>query len=897
MDSGELIELFYNRTYEKFVDKQILDDKNFIVPRQQLTNYVNELVNIPYIDFIDYFKHNETDRNLDSSDITQFSSFSTCGIEMCKALMWANNPGCQYADIGRFFPDMLISRSESAYRRLGEIHIKASTQLGLTFEYYNYWYLSCLGYIFPELKGEVRVKLIARTILRNRLYQQMLVDIMKHDINLKDYISMFSGYNFKRCLRSVCFFLEICLDNCRKEGIKIYNLIRKHETTLVISKYSLLFETTELLKKHFIEIGREPLLSVDEEVELLGKYKRGDYNAFERIIKSNMRFIPSVARQYLHQGLEFDDLLQEGYLGLINAVNHYDVRHNLIFRKYALWWIRRFLSNAIAANSLLIGVPFNVQDLHKKVTSFKEKFEQENGFMPSITDIEIDGEDNLERISFFDSLPSNLKDTCIPCENLDVFEDIHNDILDYEDNESHKLYVNSLLTHLSKRERNILVRVFGIGVKEEKLEHIGDTFGLTRERVRQIKEKAIKKLREIIESSNDKEQDDQIDEKSKKNKLIIEEIERRKRVHSILKKASDKKYNAQTSKEEKKKESVSKRYEGIGLSAGDRILYNSMPCVVLEKTTKYNITRLKIMYDDGRVDDVPGDPKRVEALNRQEDDSKQGLSTPTPQKEIVEQVDIPNYNKEIQPKKTNREVLFIYYKQLVMKLNQAIVHGKKNIAKPSLLVAVIDSIDSKEIRQNNILITTSLEKRYNKIFAKYTGQTQLDRLTSIAMPFWHLQSDKLWFLGPQFPKKKNFSPSKKWLVENVKYARLDDDLWYLLQDETWRNKLRSFIIEKKLMGKSAAQNKNEQIERNDKHPESEKKDKPQFLLSTSLSYLVGFGIITKKQLKHCHKKKLWTIGDVKKKIEYYHLTPNSTRFTKYTLDMWFGIIGLLNNNV
>jgi len=693
-------------------------------------------------------------------------------------------------------------------------------------------------------------------------------------------------------------------------------------------------ETNVSLEKFFIEIGREPLLSVDEEVELAKKIRKGDIDARNKLVRANMRFVVELAKQYLHKGLEFEDFLQEGLLGLIKAADHFDTTRGFGFYKYAPWWIRRYLSNAIATDSLLIRVPSNVQKLHKKVKDFKEKFEQKNGFMPSITDIEIDGEDNLERISFLDSLPSDLRETCIPCENFDVFEDTHNDILDYENNESHKLYVNSLLAHLSKRERNFLIRIFGIGVKEETLEHIGDTSGLTRERVRQIKEKTIKKLREIIESSNDKENDAPKDEKPINIKLIIEEIERRKRLQSILKKAGGKTNNIPTSKE-RRIESVSKRYEeierrerlqsmlkktsyktnntptskerrqksaskhkaGKGLSAGDRILYNSMPCVVLEKTTKYNITRLKIMYDDGRVDDVPGDLKKVEVLNRQDDDSKQELSTPAPQKEIVEQVDIPSYNKKIQSKKTSREELFIYYKQLIMKLNQAIVHGVKNPAKPALLVAVIDAIDSKEIRQNNIIITTSLENKYNKTFAKYTGKTQYDRLTSIAMPFWHLQSDKLWFLEPQYSDKKGYSPSKKWIVENVKYARLDDDLWYLLQDGAWRNKLRNFIIENKLMGKSAAQNKNEQIENNGKHPGSQEKKKPQFLLSTSLSYLVGFGIITKKQLKQCHKKKLWTIGDVKKKIEYYHLTPNSTRFTKYTLNMWFAIIGLLNNNV
>ena len=211
MDSAELIDLFYNRAYEKFVNKQILDDKNYIVPRQQLKNYVNELVNIPYIDYINYIKQNQIEGDIKASDITRFTSFSACEIEMCNALIWANNPGCQYIDIGRFFPDDTIERSDGAYKRYGESHIKAATQLGLAFEYYGYWYLSCIGDIYPDLDREVRKQLLARTIIRNRLYQQLLIDILDHDVNPKGYIIRHSGYHFKRCLTSTYFWGKIGL--------------------------------------------------------------------------------------------------------------------------------------------------------------------------------------------------------------------------------------------------------------------------------------------------------------------------------------------------------------------------------------------------------------------------------------------------------------------------------------------------------------------------------------------------------------------------------------------------------------------------------------------------------------------------------------------------------------
>lgn len=258
------------------------------------------------------------------------------------------------------------------------------------------------------------------------------------------------------------------------------------------------FEINKQIDSFFIEINRESLLSVDEEIELAQKTRMGEIDARNKLVRANLRFVAGIAKQYLHKGLEFDDLLQEGFLGLIKAAERFDETRGYYFIHYVPWWIKSYLTNAIVKDFSLIKYPLSVQTLHRRVWDFKIKYEQKNGFLPSITEIKIDDEDNLERISFLDSLPKNLKNTCIPCEDLDVFEDSHNDILDYENNEKNKYYVRCLLNRLSKRERNILIRVFGIGVREETLEIIGESHGLSRERVRQIKEKAIKKLREMI---------------------------------------------------------------------------------------------------------------------------------------------------------------------------------------------------------------------------------------------------------------------------------------------------------------------------------------------------------------------------------------------------------------
>ena len=1014
MDSAELIELFYNRTYEKFVNKQILDDKNYIVPRQQLINYVHELIDIPYIEFIEYLKNRSEIIIVNSTYVTHFSTFSACEIDMCNALIWANNPGCTFVEIGRLFPESVSSRNDIAYRLFGEKHIKAATQLGLTFEYYDYWYLNCIGYIYPDLDQDDRMQLLARTITRNDLYRKMLVDIMDHDVYPELYLTMFSGSSLKSRIKNVVTFFDICIEECKINNISTHRLYRRNAN---IDSSGSLDVLTSGKKRSIYSLYRSyEILSIDEMITLFMDYKyRGDLNAFDLLVKSYLRLVLSTAKLFEGKGLEYDDLVQEGTLGLIKAIEKYDFIQGVSFGFYAKTWIKQSIIQAINTQSLTVKIPQNQLILYNRVRKEVEKYEQKNEFNPSITEIEIGEDIELDNLSYLGGLPDDLHELVSRKENLDDYPSVDFSADDIVMKESKIHFANSLLRKLKHRESDILRSVFGIGVKEETLEEIGDRLCLTRERVRQIKEKAIRKLRGIIQLSNDKEQDDHDDEEPKEKELTLEETERRKRLHKILnrsgrnkKESSDNRqrqlyrivnkdetfeirgvnntllFNTKgyvksindnlyclrfhysylsiylikvsgyefkigeliihasksshlyqllignkydkindikqdySNKEYKvhaddnwydnsglliiegakkaHEENVSNLYSDKEVSVGDRILYNSKPCIVLEIIIKYSITRLKIKYDDGRIDNVLGDLKRVEFLKHQDSNCSQELSTPSLQKEIIEQEDIPNNKKEILSKMKSRDELRIYYKQLIMKLKQAIVHGKTILAKPALLVAVIDSIDSKEIRQNAIIITTSLEKKYNTILAKYTGETQFDRLTSIAMPFWHLQSDKLWFLEPQYPRKKDFSPSKKWLLDNVKYARLDDDLWYLLQDDSWRNELRNYIIYNKLICKSTSPNKNDQIEYKEIYSRDEKKDAPQFLMSTSLSDLVGLGIITETQLKHCNKRGLRTIGDVKKNIEYYHLTPNSTRFTKYTLNMWFGIIGLLNNN-
>lgn len=512
MDSSELIELFYNRAYEKFVNKQILDDKNYIVPRQQLKNYVHELVNIPYIDFINYIKQNEIEGEIKASDITQFSSFSACEIEMCNALIWTNNPGCQYVDIGRFFPNNTISRSDAAYRRYGECHIKAATQLGLTFEYYGYWYLSCLGYIYPDLDEDVRKQLLARTIIRNRLYQQLLVDIREHEVNPNVYIDILPANLMKKSLRSICIYLEICLDTCKKEQIKTYSLIRTIESIKVPLAIQLPPGVTCTLRTYLNNFDYRTL-PYDTTLKLIKKYRRGDRDAYEIIVKGYFRLVVTIAKNYVNKGLELEDLIQEGTIGLFRAIDHFNENINVSFSKYASWWITQSITYALNTLSNCVQLPLNVLTLHKKIQEFAEKYEQAQGYLPSVNDIDVSESFNFEWIKYIYQLPADIKDLTCMVDDFDEYESSVSQSDDFQENENNTYIINCLLSRIDGRSRSILKRYYGIGSSQggDSLTAIGDYWGLTRERVRQIVVKSIEHLRESLDNRNTNEKNEDLE--------------------------------------------------------------------------------------------------------------------------------------------------------------------------------------------------------------------------------------------------------------------------------------------------------------------------------------------------------------------------------------------------
>ena len=261
------------------------------------------------------------------------------------------------------------------------------------------------------------------------------------------------------------------------------------------------------LDKYLQEIGKEELISVEEEVELAQRIRKGDQEALEKLTKANLRFVVSVAKQYQNQGLSLPDLINEGNLGLIKAAEKFDETRGFKFISYAVWWIRQSILQALAEQSRIVRLPLNQVGSLNKINKAFARFEQEHERTPSAEELANELELPKEKVTdtlrvagrhisvdapFADGEDNSLLDVLVNADSPNADRGLINESLATE--------VDRALEILTERERDIIRYFFGIGCSEMTLEEIGEKFDLTRERVRQIKEKAIRKLRQSSRS-------------------------------------------------------------------------------------------------------------------------------------------------------------------------------------------------------------------------------------------------------------------------------------------------------------------------------------------------------------------------------------------------------------
>ena len=308
----EYIIRFMTRSFEKSIDYYMLADKNYVIPKQKVHNYIGRVLSIPYSEFIDYIKENRG--IIDDDQLTQSSNFAACSTEMCAAIEYKGNPGLKFVEIGQLFPQYIKQKNETAFRKYGENQVKTSTQLGLTFEYYEYWYLTCIGYVYNELNQQQKESLLARTILRIPLYQNMILRLLKGDVYLTDYMKQIAPSTQGRRTGSIMRLLDFCLAECKNEGIRYHDLyypvyVAKTKTIRIAQ-----MQGTAIKVFDTYQVGSVPLYSLRA---ACGYFENGGIPEAEGWIEVTGRgCVPDSKRQFIihAKGKSMEPLIKDGDL-------------------------------------------------------------------------------------------------------------------------------------------------------------------------------------------------------------------------------------------------------------------------------------------------------------------------------------------------------------------------------------------------------------------------------------------------------------------------------------------------------------------------------------------------------------------------------------------------------
>ncbi len=267
---------------------------------------------------------------------------------------------------------------------------------------------------------------------------------------------------------------------------------------------------TQSLDKYLHEIGKEELISADEEVDLARKIKQNDASALDKLIRANLRFVVSVSKQYQNQGLSLPDLINEGNLGLIKAAQRFDETRGFKFISYAVWWIRQSILQALAEQARIVRLPLNkigsINKINKALSRLEQEFEREPIAEEIAKTLEMQPED-VKKALMSSNRHVSMDAPLQQGEEGSMYEVLSNKDTPLPDkllmNDSLRKEIERTLTTLAQREADILRMYFGLnGTPPHTLEEIGERFDLTRERVRQIKEKAIRKLKQTSRCKN-----------------------------------------------------------------------------------------------------------------------------------------------------------------------------------------------------------------------------------------------------------------------------------------------------------------------------------------------------------------------------------------------------------
>ena len=219
----EIIEEFFERSFEDIVTEAMFE-RDYVFPQTKVEDYIMSIVSTPYQQFVDYICTHYNPNPIENSEIPQISNYEACTTDVCQVLKFRDNPGMDCLEIGKALFTDDVERKEGAYFKFGENQVKGASFHGLTHCYYKKWFLTCLGYLYPELDEELRQYLAARTLLRNPFFHLIISEAKEKDVNIKKYMSGLSPSTQIRRSSSCMHFFDVILRQCQLEGVSLHSI-------------------------------------------------------------------------------------------------------------------------------------------------------------------------------------------------------------------------------------------------------------------------------------------------------------------------------------------------------------------------------------------------------------------------------------------------------------------------------------------------------------------------------------------------------------------------------------------------------------------------------------------------------------------------------------------------
>lgn len=640
MTSSEWIELFFSEAYEKQINNLVLEDWDYEVPILSIRNYVEQIIAIPYTEFIDYVKEKFAGITYRATDIPQFIKYSNCEIDLVNYLLGEDNRGCTPTEIGEELND-LFEQNKHGNASYATRHLGSAKMLGLAYEYFGHWYLNCLSYAYVDLNKEERDAMVARAMLRSPFLKAVFANTNRR-IVLSDFLNRFSPIFARKHFLSVVRLIDICINEAQRSGKNILFDSRLADRKPLgdifnIDSIAKPFSARSLLR-YVEEVKGWYSMSEKDARRLVDKHRKGDSKALEELVKAAQPIV--IRNASVFDFAPKEDIIQEGNLGLLAGIENFELERRVSLYGYLSFWVKRYLQSYKDSIANLVRIPINKFTLINSVKEQAEQYLQNHGYMPPCEELEwglVSEEESKTAYNIMMSMAEyDSQTTTIDEDTLYADDKVYSPERTI-DLESLNFELHHLIHFLSKREENIVLEYFGMdGRRTETFETIGRKLGLTRERIRQIYEKSIHKLRILAKAKN---RVGTLNEKEHEELTNMIENGARAFREDIVERAKEEIHPKYEPKPQRTMEPLERKDDIAGNEArktiapsvtdrspvaispakhvanvGDKILYNGNTCVVLERIPRGDSFRLSIRYEDGRIDNIQDDRKKYSVI-------------------------------------------------------------------------------------------------------------------------------------------------------------------------------------------------------------------------------------------------------------------------------------------